>query len=416
MKIIMHKGDFYSVENIKEFKVLKNCEFGLEINRKQDLYDFVSKVITESRYLLKISTKDKLVVRSFLMKVTGLKIDQLKRLLKKRKRGVSLVTNYENCNKWKKKYQATDILKLVETDNLHNRKNGKATSHNLWREFNLYGKEDFKTIAEISPSHIYNLRNNSNTYAKENLTFTKTNPVQRNIGIRKKPKNLGIPGYLRIDSVHQGDKDKEKGVYYINLVDEVSQWEYIGCVEGISEYFLLPLLLDLIERFPFKIINFHSDNGSEYINHQVADLLVKLAVTQTKSRSRHSNDNALVESKNNSVIRNTFGYSHIPKSEAYKINEFLRNAFDDYLNYHRVCAFPTISVNEKGKETKKYKEYKTPFEKLASLQGWEKYLKPGFKASDLFANQMKMSDNESARLVRDCKNKLLIEIIERRAV
>ena len=98
------------------------------------------------------------------------------------------------------------------------------------------------------------------------LNYQKTHPVKVNIGIRKKPAPYGKPGYLRVDSVHQGDLDKEKGVYHINLVDEVTQWEIVGCVEGISEHFLAPLLEVLLKLFPFKILGFHSDNGSEYIN------------------------------------------------------------------------------------------------------------------------------------------------------
>ncbi|OYV83015.1 MAG: hypothetical protein B7Z73_16570, partial [Planctomycetia bacterium 21-64-5] len=122
-----------------------------------------------------------------------------------------------------------------------------------------------------SVSHLYNLKK-TRVYASKSLFYTKTNPVQRDIGIRRKPEPFGKPGYIRVDSVHQGDLDKEKGVYHINLVDEVTQTEYVGCVEGISEYFLLPLLDELLRMFPLHVIEFHSDNGSEYINRQVAEM------------------------------------------------------------------------------------------------------------------------------------------------
>ena len=97
----------------------------------------------------------------------------------------------------------------------------------------------------------------------KSLFYTRTNPVQRNIGVRSKPQPYGKPGYIRIDSIHQGDLDKTKGVYHINMVDEVTQTEHVGCVKVISEYFLLPLLQELLETFPFKILGFHSYNGSE---------------------------------------------------------------------------------------------------------------------------------------------------------
>lgn len=107
--------------------------------------------------------------------------------------------------------------------------------------------------------------------------------------------------------MHQGDFDLEKGVYHINLVDEVTQIEYVGCVKVISEYFLLPLLEELLKTFPFRIFGFHSDNGSEYINYQVSKMLQKMLVEQTKSRSRRTNDNALVEGKNGAIVRKYLG-------------------------------------------------------------------------------------------------------------
>ena len=51
----------------------------------------------------------------------------------------------------------------------------------------------------------------------------------------------------------------------------------------------------MLAQFPFRILGFHSDNGSEFINYKVAELLNKLLIEQTKSRPRRSNDNGLVE-------------------------------------------------------------------------------------------------------------------------
>ena len=79
-------------------------------------------------------------------------------------------------------------------------------------------------------------------------------------------------------------------------------------VERISERFLIPVLETILETFPFAIQGFHADNGSEYINRRVAELLNKLNIEFTKSRPRHSNDNALPESKNASVVRKHLGW------------------------------------------------------------------------------------------------------------
>ena len=140
-----------------------------------------------------------------------------------------------------------------------------------------------------------------------------------------------------------------KGVYHINTVDEITQYEHIGTVQAISERFLVPVLEALIDAYPFEIVGFHADNGSEYINHQVAALLNKLHIGQfTKSRARQCNDNALVEGKNGAVIRHYLGYDHIPQRFAALVNAFTQEVLWPYLNYHRPCLFATERRRRQG--------------------------------------------------------------------
>lgn len=160
----------------------------------------------------------------------------------------------------------------------------------------------------MSVGHIYNVRNTNRQYASSDaMYFTATKSSKIDIGIRRKPRPNGQPGYVRIDTVHQGDLGGNKGVYHINTVNEVTQYELIATVEKITERYLE----ELLKLFPFVIHEFHADNGSEYINHWVAKLLNKIHVELTKSRSKHSNDNALVESKNGSRIRKAYGRNYI---------------------------------------------------------------------------------------------------------
>ena len=118
---------------------------------------------------------------------------------------------------------------------------GPATKNLCKRAYTLFHDERFVRLKDISVSHLYNLRGRRQ-YISHATTWTKTRPTTVPIGERRKPSPEGKPGYIRVDSVHQGDQDKEKGVYHINLVDEVTQWELVGCVQGISEAFLAPLL------------------------------------------------------------------------------------------------------------------------------------------------------------------------------
>jgi len=263
-----------------------------------------------------------------------------------------------------------------------------------------------------SVSHIYNLRQ-SKIYQRSRrlLTKTKSNKAAH-IGERRKPFPEGKAGFIRIDTVHQGDFDGIKGVYHINAVDEVTQFEAVVSVERISERYLIPALVLLFDTFPFAIINFHSDNGSEFINKVVAKLLNKLLIEFTKSRPRQSNDNALVEGKNAAVVRKIYGHSHIPQHFAQQLNRFNKNVLNPYINYHRPCLFSITKTDKKGKQKKvyPYQNIMTPYEKLKSLKNAERYLKENlsFKRLDDFAN--KMTDNEAAALLQK-ERKLLFKNI-----
>ena len=230
---------------------------------------------------------------------------------------------------------------------------------------------------------------------------------------RRKPRPQGQPGYLRIDSVHQGDLDGIKGLYLINAIDEVTQFQFIAAVERISEHFLLPILERLILAFPFTIRGFHADNGSEYINHRVAQLLTKLHVAEfTKSRARRSNDNALVESKNGSIVRKHLGYSHIPGRYASQVNDFTLNVLSPYLNFHRPCFFPEEAVSPNGRITKRYRyeHLMTPYEKLKSLNNAETFLQPHITFQKLDEIALKQSDNDAARQLNQARTELFQSI------
>ena len=307
-----------------------------------------------------------------------------------------------------RKYTPTDVQLLVEMDRANEDVCGPAVVHLLKRAWRVYGDPRYERLAGLSVSHLYNLRK-SGGYQARRTHFTKTRPVCNPIGLRKAPRPNGRAGWVRIDSVHQGDLDGVKGVYHITCVDSVSQWQVMACVQGISEAFLLPVLALVIAQFPFEIQGFHSDNGSEYINHRVAKMLDKLRIEQTKSRSRHSNDNALAESKNASVVRKHMGYSHIPQKYAKPINAFYEGVFNSWLNLHRPCMFATESVSDKGKIIKRYKhkDVKTPLECLVQL--CEKGLvtfKAGIQLEDLLAKAREKTDLEAAQEMQQAKAEL----------
>ena len=192
------------------------------------------------------------------------KFDHLKPLCRIRVGATNLGAIALPAAPFARKYTPIDIALLVEMDKAHEDTCGPAIIHLLKRAYHEYGDAGYERLAELSSSHLYNLRK-SVGYQSLRVSFTKTHPVCNSIGVRKAPCPDGRAGFVRIDSVHQGDEDGMKGVYHITCVDSVSQWQVEACVQGISEAFLLPVLELVIEQFPFVIEGFHSDNGSEYM-------------------------------------------------------------------------------------------------------------------------------------------------------
>jgi hypothetical protein len=405
MNIIMKNVDLKTVIDIKKF-LEGNMSLDLSIESQEERYTCIRNTLTHTRYK-KLSKKEKGIVKTFLAKVTGYEEKQLKRLIRQWKKHGLRYKKRKAVGAVVRTYTADDIALLIKTDILHKTPNGLSTKSILMRECSVFGKTLYQTIANISVSHIYNIRKTNRQYlSSEAIKYSKTKPVNTNIGERRKPLPYGKPGFIRVDSVHQGDLDGEKGVYHINLVDEVLQWELVGCVPQITDEYMEPLLLKLLDAFPFVILNFHSDNGGEYVNHTVAEILERLRIKQTKSRSRKSTDNALVEGKNGSVIRKHMGRNFIEKRHSRVIDTFYTDYFNIYLNYHRVCLYATDSVDKRGKIRKKYDQTFVPYERFRSLPHAEQYLKKGVTFAKLDAVAYKESDNEFAEMMQKAKSKL----------
>lgn len=379
---------------------------------KDERYQWVEEALRKFRYR-QLGRRERGIMIRFLCKVSQYSRQQITRLIRQYMDKGKVVRRQVTANGFKKRYTDEDINLLARVDELHESPNGAAIKKICERAYNTFSEEAYERLSGISISHIYNLRQ-SKLYLRQRRVFEKTKSKPSSIGVRRKPEPNNTPGYIRVDTVHQGDLDGKKGVYHINAVDEVTQFEVVVSVEKISEAYLVPALKMLLATFPFKIINFHSDNGSEYVNQHVAGLLKKLLIEFTKSRPRHSNDNALAECKNAVVVRKQFGYSHIPQRYAERINEFNREFLNPYINYHRPCFFPSSVTDKKGKQKKtyRYENMMTPFERLKSLPKAQSYLKPGLTLSGLTRQANQISDNKAAEQLLEARKALFKEIIE----
>jgi len=381
----------------------------------EERYDFIARILQRFGYRL-LPRAGKGVVLRFLERVSGYSRQQLTRLVKRGAERRPLIKRYcASRTSFARTYTSADVRLLAQTDTLHSTLSGLATKKLMERAFAIFGDARYERLAVISVAHLYNLRQRP-VYQRLRQVWTKTRPVTVAIGERRAPSPNNQPGYLRVDSVHQGDRDGIKGVYHINTVDCVTQYEGVATCERISEAFLIPVLEALLESFPFVIKGFHSDNGSEYINREVAKLLNKLIIEeQTKSRSRHCNDNAQAESKNGAIVRKHLGYSHIPQRFATLVNAFCCDHLNPYINFHRPCLFAETITDAKGRQRKHYpyKLMMTPYEKLKSLDQAQPFLKPGMTFEQLDAQAGAMSDNEAAQRLNDARVVLFKTIFNR---
>jgi len=409
MLLIMNDGQLQTVEQVRGF-LEGSEEVGFRGLTAKEKYCWIEEVLIRFGYH-RLKRDEKGVVRRYIEKVAGYSRSQVSRLIAEYKRTGRLRRRQYRRHCFPRKYTPSEVGLLARTDELHGWLSGPATKKIMEREYQVYGHLEFGNISGISIAHLYNLRK-SNTYRSIAKRYTKTKPAVSSIGERARPDPKGQPGYIRVDTVHQGDLNGHKGVYHINTVDEVTQWEIVASVQRISEAYLVPVLETMLSEFPFIIRGFHSDNGSEFVNGIVAKLLNKMLVRFTKSRPRHSNDNGLVETKNGSVIRKQLGYTYIPQRSAELINEFNRDLFNPYINFHRPCFFPVSVIDHKGKIRKRYpySMVKTPYEKLKSLPKDESYLRPGvtFETLDAIANQM--SDNQFAERMVKARSNLFQQI------
>ena len=376
--------------------------------RRPEVYAWVELILVRHQYA-NLARADKGLLRQYVAQMTGLSRAQTTRLISSyQTTGRVQAASYQR-SKFATRYTTADLVLLAYVDKAHGNLSGPATKRILEREYTDDGQAAYQQVSQISVAQLYRLRNSA-AYRQRNTTYQPTRPVVIRIGERRKPMPNGLPGYLRIDTVHQGDQDGRKGIYHINAVDEVTQWEIVAALPKISELWLIPVLEAMLAQFPFVIRGFHSDNGSEFINHTVARLLGKLLVEQTKSRAGRSGDNGLVEAKNAAIIRKHIGFGHIGEQHAEAMDAFHRRHLNPYINFHRPCAVPLIVTESNGKRTRTYPRWATPFELFTEVTQCERHLRPGVTLASLTEFAQQQSDTEAALAMQRAKRHLLTRI------
>ncbi len=186
-------------------------------HRREEVYSWVEQTLVRHQYA-GLDRPGKGLVRRYLARMTGLSRAQVTRLIAAyRRQGRVQAVAYQRT-RFATRYTAADLGLLAYVDRAHGNLSGPATRRILEREYSQYNQAAYQRLAAISVAHLYRLRNSA-AYRKQNTSYQPTRPTPIPIGERRKPQPHGSPGYLRIDTVHQGDQDGRKGLYHINAVD-----------------------------------------------------------------------------------------------------------------------------------------------------------------------------------------------------
>lgn len=230
--------------------------------------------------------------------------------------------------------------------------------------------ETKEKLLQISIGHVKRIIRHQKRISVTRIRGT-TRPgtlLKHQIAIRYGPWEEVDPGYFEMDTVaHSGETVVGNFIYSLNLVDISTGWTEQAAIWGKGERATLEQFKKIEERLPMKILGIDPDNGSEFINWHMYRHCQKNKINFTRSRAYHKNDNAHVEQKNWTAIRQLVGYDRLDKKKQLEIlNDLYVNYWRLYVNFFQ----PTMKLKEKikdtktGKTKKKYYEAKTPYQRI----------------------------------------------------
>jgi hypothetical protein len=208
LNISVHQAEKLSLEGMRRF-VAASEEIRFESKNRQQRYSWVERVLVQQEYARQ-GTAGRGLLRRYVEKMTGLSRAQVTRLIQRYTSSGRVEATLYRRHCFAPRYTRHDIELLASVDEAHESLSGPATRRILEREVQLYGKQEYARLATISVAHLYNLRRGQG-YRERSLHYTKTRPRAALIGERRRPDPQGQPGYLRLDTVHQGDQPTAKG-------------------------------------------------------------------------------------------------------------------------------------------------------------------------------------------------------------
>jgi hypothetical protein len=230
--------------------------------------------------------------------------------------------------------------------------------------------EIYAKLMSISPATIDRIMKADRIkFPKRGLSTTKPGSLlKKHIPIKTEQWDEKVPGYLEVDSVaHCGTSTAGMFAYTINSVDIATQWNEQRAVWGKGEQGVINAINNIEISLPFELRGFDCDNGAEFLNWHLYRYFVQRdkPVSFTRSRPYRKNDNAHIEGKNWTHIRQYLGYERFDKIElVQQLNELYTSEWRLYFNFF----IPSVKLIDKvrvgSKIIKKYDQPKTPFQRV----------------------------------------------------
>lgn len=200
-------------------------------------------------------------------------------------------------------------------------------------------------------------------------TFTTTTPgslLKGSIPIRTFSEwNDRRPGFLEIDLVaHCGDSAEGFFLYTLTAVDIATGWTECEPVWGKAQLHVRSAIHQVLRRVPFPVLGLDSDNGSEFINHELFAYCQRRGITFTRSRPYQKNDSAHVEQKNGQVVRRLVGYDRYISHKALEALRALYGAVRHYSNFFQPVMQLQRKTRNGARVRKEYDTATTPYRRL----------------------------------------------------
>ena len=182
--------------------------------------------------------------------------------------------------------------------------------------------------------------------------------------------NDAEPGFLEVDLVaHDGGSSHGEYCQILDATDVATGWSEQIAVPTKAQCWVFEAIQEMRRRLPFDLRGLDSDNGGEFINHQLTKYCSDEALTFTRSRACRKNDNCFVEQKNWSIVRRFSGYGRYEGDQACEALNDLYAVVRDYVNFFMPSMKLVEKVRDGARVTKRYDTPKTPYERvLASPQ------------------------------------------------